>query len=168
MSASIQETEVNHLTDAEQDELIARVAKKLVDDLQKFVGGARPRSEFKFWVTGPHEDPIQGRIHVHHLAAKFDLDELPNTCGAYRTHVMDQPGVQVVQRERETITVADPGAVCACGCGAPAVEGVPVADHPHMDPGDKRTECQTCGKFVHQAIHSCKGVPVTVAAKARQ
>jgi hypothetical protein len=43
----------------------------------------------------------------------------------------------------------------------------PIADHPHTDPGDGRTECQTCGKWVHLVIHSCKGVPVTVAARQR-
>ena len=40
-------------------------------------------------------------------------------------------------------------------------------DHPHTDPGDGRTECVTCGKFVFEAIHSCKRVPVTEAAKRR-
>lgn len=42
-----------------------------------------------------------------------------------------------------------------------------LGDHPHTDPGDGRTECQTCGKWVFEAIHSCKGVPVTEAAWAR-
>ncbi|MFI9526329.1 hypothetical protein [Micromonospora rosaria] len=41
------------------------------------------------------------------------------------------------------------------------------ADHPHTDPGDGRTECDLCGKWVWEAIHSCKGVPATEAAKAR-
>lgn len=41
------------------------------------------------------------------------------------------------------------------------------ADHPHSDPGDGRTECDTCGKWVHEVIHSCKRVPVTDAAWAR-
>jgi hypothetical protein len=40
-------------------------------------------------------------------------------------------------------------------------------DHPHSDPGDGRTECQTCGKWIREVIHSCKGVPVTEAAWAR-
>jgi hypothetical protein len=40
-------------------------------------------------------------------------------------------------------------------------------DHPHTDPGDGRTECETCGKFVWPATHSCKRVPVTDAARAR-
>lgn len=44
----------------------------------------------------------------------------------------------------------------------------PTADHPHTDPGDGRTECPTCGKFVFRVIHSCKGVPVTAAAQARR
>lgn len=42
-----------------------------------------------------------------------------------------------------------------------------IGDHPHTDPGDGRTECDRCGKFVFPAIHSCKRVPVTAAARAR-
>lgn len=56
---------------------------------------------------------------------------------------------------------------CPCGCGAQMVNGQPIADHPHINPGDKRVECWTCGKWVHLVIHSCKGVPVTVAARKR-
>lgn len=41
-------------------------------------------------------------------------------------------------------------------------------DHPHTDPGDGRTECRTCGKWVHLVIHSCKGIPVTAQAQARR
>jgi len=40
-------------------------------------------------------------------------------------------------------------------------------DHPHSDPGDGRTECMTCGKWVFECIHSCKRVPVTEAALQR-
>jgi hypothetical protein len=40
-------------------------------------------------------------------------------------------------------------------------------DHPHSDPGDGRTECERCGKWIYECIHSCKGVPVTNAAWAR-
>lgn len=42
-----------------------------------------------------------------------------------------------------------------------------LGDHPHTDPGDGRTECRTCGKWVFEAIHSCKRVPVTPAAIER-
>jgi hypothetical protein len=42
-----------------------------------------------------------------------------------------------------------------------------TADHPHTDPGDGRTECDLCGKFVWPATHSCKRVPVTPAAIER-
>lgn len=45
---------------------------------------------------------------------------------------------------------------------------VPLADHPHSDPGDGRSECQTCGKWVWLVVHSCKGVPVTQAAMDRR
>jgi hypothetical protein len=41
------------------------------------------------------------------------------------------------------------------------------ADHPYTDPGDGRTECQTCGKWVWPVTHSCKRVPVTEAARKR-
>lgn len=40
-------------------------------------------------------------------------------------------------------------------------------DHPHTSPGDGRSECQTCGKWIWPVTHSCKGVPVTEAAMAR-
>lgn len=41
------------------------------------------------------------------------------------------------------------------------------ADHPHVDPGDGRSECELCGKWVWSFTHSCKGVPVTEAAIRR-
>lgn len=41
------------------------------------------------------------------------------------------------------------------------------ADHPYTDPGDGRVECEICGKWVYPVIHSCKGVPVTPAARER-
>lgn len=41
------------------------------------------------------------------------------------------------------------------------------ADHPYTDPGDGRAECKTCGKWVWLIVHSCKGIPVTAAAKLR-
>lgn len=40
-------------------------------------------------------------------------------------------------------------------------------DHPHADPGDGRSECETCGKWVWEVTHSCKGIPVTQAARER-
>lgn len=43
----------------------------------------------------------------------------------------------------------------------------PFGDHPYTDPGDGRKECWRCGKLVFEAIHSCKGVPVTEAAMRR-
>jgi hypothetical protein len=41
------------------------------------------------------------------------------------------------------------------------------ADHPYEDPGDGRTECEICGKWVWLVTHSCKSVPVTDAALKR-
>jgi hypothetical protein len=40
-------------------------------------------------------------------------------------------------------------------------------DHPYTDPGDGRTECDACGKWIFEVTHSCKRVPVTEAARAR-
>lgn len=48
----------------------------------------------------------------------------------------------------------------------PSQHGVAL-DHPYTDPGDGRTECLVCGKWVHLVTHSCKGVAVTVAAQHR-
>lgn len=48
-----------------------------------------------------------------------------------------------------------------------SAEIAPLGDHPHSDPGDGRSECQTCGKWVWLVTHSCKGVPVTQAALDR-
>jgi hypothetical protein len=42
-----------------------------------------------------------------------------------------------------------------------------VADHPYTDPGDGRTQCETCGKYVWLVTHSCKGVRVAPAAAGR-
>ncbi|MGW5556878.1 hypothetical protein ACWER9_06600 [Micromonospora sp. NPDC003944] len=59
---------------------------------------------------------------------------------------------------------------CPCLPGAPEHRhgvGGYAPDHPHTDPGDGRTECVRCGKYVWPVIHSCKGVPVTAAARAR-
>lgn len=35
------------------------------------------------------------------------------------------------------------------------------------DPGDGSTECAVCGKWVFPVLHSCTGLPVTIAAMAR-
>lgn len=43
----------------------------------------------------------------------------------------------------------------------------PLGDHPHTDPGDGRSECDRCGRWIFPAIHSCSGVPVTEAAMRR-
>ncbi|AAN01662.1 HNH endonuclease [Mycobacterium phage Quink] len=53
---------------------------------------------------------------------------------------------------------------CACGSAGSEAAGM---SHPITDPGDGRKECQRCGKWVFEVIHSCKGVPVTAAAWSR-
>lgn len=77
----------------------------------------------------------------------FEWRALPG--GGVEERYVWTPGYRHLQREVRRV----PG-------GAPA-------DHPHTDPGDGRTECERCGKFVWLVTHSCKGVPVTEAARQR-
>jgi PIN domain nuclease of toxin-antitoxin system len=84
---------VNTLDDEAQDQFIAEVLKSCARDLEIFTRGARPMSEFVASVTGPHDDPIQGMIHAHTIAAKFDLDTLDPASDAYRVHVLEADGV---------------------------------------------------------------------------
>lgn len=93
VTKAVKDFEVAGLTDAEQDEYIGHVLKGCAADLEIFTRGARPLSEFVASVTGPHDDPIQGTIHVHTVAAKFDLDTLDPDSDAYRVHVLEADGV---------------------------------------------------------------------------
>lgn len=96
ISKAIKETEVAHLTDAEQDDTIKRVADMMEGELRTFVAGARPDRDrpLMFVVRGPFNDPIQGTIHVHTMAGWFDLDDLPRDSDAYRVHVLEAAGAQ--------------------------------------------------------------------------
>lgn len=90
--SSMKDSDVANLTDDDQDRLIAEEARRLEGLLARFVGYARPVSEAVFQVRGPFSDPLQGTIHVHVLAARFDLDELPRDSDAYRVHVLEADG----------------------------------------------------------------------------
>jgi hypothetical protein len=87
VSSAIQEWQIAPLSDPEQDELIRREALRLEKELREFVGLAFPRGDLIVQVTGPHDDPLQGRIWTHTVAGNFALDDLPPNCGAYRVHV---------------------------------------------------------------------------------
>lgn len=50
---------------------------------------------------------------------------------------------------------------------AQQVRGSVWPGHPTVDPGDGRTECGRCGKWVWAVTHSCKRIPVTEAAMRR-
>lgn len=75
--------------------------------------------------------------------------------------------VSTVAEESGTRTVKGLDRDCPVHGGHADQPARPLADHPHTDPGDGRTECEVCGKWVWPAIHSCKGVPVTDRARAR-
>lgn len=87
VSKTVKDFDVNTLTDDEQDQFIQEVLKGCAEDLRRLVMDARPLSEFVATVTGPHNDPIQGMIHVHTVAAHFDLDTLDTNSDAYQVHV---------------------------------------------------------------------------------
>lgn len=104
VTSAIRDSEIRGLTDAEQDRVIAEEAQRLQRLFKDFVGGTRPYKDrpLAFQVTGPHDDPLQGKIHVHTVTGWVDLDLLPNDCEAYRVHV--QAGGDVtVQAKPETV-----------------------------------------------------------------
>lgn len=84
---SVRDNDIRHLTDAEQDTFIKSVAEDLTGQLRRMVMDQRPLRDLAFWVVGPVDDPLQGIIHVHHLAGSFDLDTLPVESDAYKTHL---------------------------------------------------------------------------------
>jgi hypothetical protein len=45
-------------------------------DMRERTKDAMPLSEVGFYVTGPHQDPLLGRVHVHTMTAWFDLDRM--------------------------------------------------------------------------------------------
>lgn len=75
---SVKEFDVRDLTDAEQDQFIREVAESMAREFRERTKDTPPLGDAAFWVTGPHHDPIQGIIHVHHLAVWVDLDRVPN------------------------------------------------------------------------------------------
>lgn len=72
----IQEHEINDLSPAQQDEFIKEVAQAMGRDMRERTKDAFPLTEVGFYVTGPHQDPLLGRVHVHTMTAWFDLDRM--------------------------------------------------------------------------------------------
>lgn len=96
VTMAVKDFEVAGLSDADQDAYQHHVLwgpDGCADRLGRFVGAVRPLSELVASVTGPHNDPIQGMIHAHTVAGKFDLDTLPTDSDAYRVHVLEAEGV---------------------------------------------------------------------------
>lgn len=77
-SAGVLEAEVRALTE------------QALAGLRGYVGGAKPVSEFAVNLAGPEDDPIQGSIYGLTVAAKFDTDDLPGDCEAYRVYVTER------------------------------------------------------------------------------
>lgn len=74
---AVKDDEVYRLTDQEQDWFIRDLGEKMTQDMRERVKDARPLNDaVSYWVTGPHSDPLQGIIHVHHLSAWFDVDTM--------------------------------------------------------------------------------------------
>lgn len=92
VTKAVRDQDVFLLSDDDQDSYIKTVLEACTADLARFTGNARPLSDFVASVTGPHDDPLQGPIHVHTVAAKFDLDALAPETDAYRVHVLEAAG----------------------------------------------------------------------------
>ena len=74
---AVKDFDVARLTDREQDQFIREVNESMVADMRERTKDARPEGgTFSLWVTGPHTDPLQGIVHVHHIAAWYDLDTM--------------------------------------------------------------------------------------------
>lgn len=73
---SVKDFDVRDLSDADQDRFIREVAESMARDFRTRTKDAPPLGDAAFWVTGPHHDPIQGTIHVHHMAVWVDLDKM--------------------------------------------------------------------------------------------
>ena len=74
---SVKDFDVADLSDREQDEFIKEVAQAMSREFRERTKDTPPLGDATFWVTGPHNDPIQGLIHVHNLAVWVDLDRMP-------------------------------------------------------------------------------------------
>ena len=75
---AVKEFDVRNLSDREQDEFIKEVAQSMARDFRERTKDTPALGDAKFWVTGPHNDPIQGLVHVHNLAVWVDLDAMPH------------------------------------------------------------------------------------------
>lgn len=85
VSIAVKDADVADLTDGEQDVFIREVATKMAPMLREYVKDTPPLSgtDLVFDVTGPHDDPLQGHIHVHTLSGWFDIDAIPTDAPAY-------------------------------------------------------------------------------------
>lgn len=61
----------------------------LAEELAEYVGGATPRSEYRFRLQPPVDDPLQGRIRLATLSADYRPDDLPSSSKAYADHLKE-------------------------------------------------------------------------------
>ena len=74
---AVKDDDVYRLSDREQDQFIQEVNESMVREMRDRTKDAKPEGgTFSLWVTGPHSDPLLGAVHVHHIAAWFDLDTM--------------------------------------------------------------------------------------------
>jgi hypothetical protein len=103
VSSTIALHDVKGMTRPEQDQFIKEVATDLHNKLRDMVANCAPASPIAFQVEGPFDDPLQGVIWVHTLAAHFDLDSLPRTCEAIRIELEGT----ATPTERQRITTVE-------------------------------------------------------------
>lgn len=95
VSRAVRHDQVEHLSKADQDSLIRDVLTACETDLKRMVADVPPLGALTATVTGPHDDTIQGPIHLHNVVGYFPIDKLPVDCEAYKIHVEGvEPGAQ--------------------------------------------------------------------------
>jgi len=104
VSRVVPHAQVKDLSPSSQDSLIRDVLNLCEADLKGMVGGIQPVGPLSATVTGPHDDTLQGPIHVHTVAGYFRTDDLPRDSHAYVLHVTGGPdgnGVETKVTEGE-------------------------------------------------------------------
>jgi hypothetical protein len=153
---------------AERDALLAAVAKvrELIDHEWSKSFGLVPRPQLVAALAGAAQEgdpPLKADLQA---AAEMVRELFGYSCPATRV----SQGLEFVTCGVCDICTRDwtpeARAILTAALGESPVAAVvpPTHDHPHTDPGDGRSRCETCGKFVWPVTHSCKGVRVALAA----
>lgn len=91
VSAAVQASTLDGLGRHEITGLFRDLAEQLQPELRRHVGDVGPKATPVVRISGPHSDPLQGRIYVISLAVPVETDDLPTDCSARQALVRDVP-----------------------------------------------------------------------------